>query len=145
MVVVASGSFEMGSASGEAGRNDTEGPVHRVTIAKPTAVGVYEVTLGEFGRFVGETEHVTGDSCVTHEGGEWDARAGRSWRNPGFGQSDAHPVVCVSWSDAQAYVRWLSGETGEAYRLLSESEWEYVARAGTVTSRHWGEGVLHPT
>ena len=141
MVVVPSGSFLMGSPSGEAGRDDDEGPVHRVRIAEPFAVGVYEVTVGEYVRFVGETGHGTGGSCWTYEGDEWKGREGRSWRSPGFSQSDAHPVVCVSWDDAQAYVRWLSGETGETYRLLSESEWEYVARGGTVTSRHWGEGA----
>ena len=141
LVVVPGGSFMMGSPSGEAGRDDDEGPVHRVTISKPLAVGVYEVTVGEFGRFVGETGHVTGDSCWIYEGGEWKSRGGRNWRNPGFSQSDAHPVVCVNWEDAQAYVRWLSRETGEDYRLLSESEWEYVARGGTETSRYWGGGA----
>ena len=65
-------------------------------------------------------------------------RSGRSWRNPGFSQSDGHPVVCVNWDDARAYVGWLSRKTGEEYRLLSEAEWEYVARAGTTTSRYWG-------
>ena len=63
-----------------------------------------------------------------------------SWRTPGFNQADGHPVVCVSWEDAKAYVKWLSRETGERYRLLSESEWEYVARAGTGTSWYWGDG-----
>ena len=80
-----------------------------------------------------------GDSCWTWEDGEWKDRSGRGWRNPGFSQRDSHPVVCVSWNDARAYVRWLSGETGESYRLLSESEWEYVARGGTQTRYHWGD------
>ena len=140
LVVVPSGSFEMGSPSSEAGRSDTEGPVHRVTIGRPFAVGVYEVTFGEYGRFVSETGRSMGDSCWTYEGGEWESRSGRSWRNPGFGQTDGHPVVCVNRDDAKAYVRWLSGKAGAKYRLLSESEWEYVARGGTVTARYWGEG-----
>ena len=80
-----------------------------------------------------------GDPCWTYEGGKWEERSGRNWRDPGFGQTDNHPVVCVNWSDAQAYVEWLSSETGEEYRLLSESEWEYVARARTKTARYWGE------
>ena len=138
MVVVPAGSFMMGSPSSEAGRDDDEGPRHRVTISAPFAVGVHEVTRGQFGRFVSVTGRAMGNSCWAHEGGEWKNRSGRGWRSPGFGQSDAHPVVCVSWDDAQAYVRWLSGETGKSYRLLSESEWEYVARAGSSSSRYWG-------
>ena len=139
LVVVPSGSFEMGSPGSEEGRGGDEGPRHEVSIAEPFAVGVYEVTRGEYGRFVSATGHASGDSCYTYESGEWEERSGRGWRNPGFRQTDAHPVLCVSWDDAQAYVRWLSVETGEAYRLLSEAEWEYVARGGTKTARYWGE------
>ena len=139
MVVVPAGTLMMGSPASEAGRDDDEGPVHRVTIAQPFAVGVYEVTRGEFGRFVGATGYSTGDRCRTFENGEWEARSGRGWRNPGYQQGEREPVVCVSWEDAQAYVRWLSEETGQRYRLLSEAEWEYVARAGTTTARYWGE------
>ena len=138
VVVVPSGSYMMGSPESEAGREDDEGPRHRVRIAKPFAVGVYEVTRVEFGRFVRETGHSTSNACWTYEGGKWEERSGRSWRTPGFNQAESHPVVCVSWEDAQAYVRWLSGETGESYRLLSESEWEYVARAGTTGPFHFG-------
>ena len=94
-----------------------------------------EVAVGEYGRFVSETGHSTGNACRTYEGGEWKERSGRSWRNPGFSQTDGHPVVCVNWTDAKVYVGWLSGKTGEGYWLLSASEWEYVARAGTA--RYW--------
>ena len=66
-------------------------------------------------------------------------RPDRDWLNPGYEQTDDHPVVCLDWEDAKAYVEWLSGKTGKAYRLLSEAEWEYVARAGTRTARYWGE------
>ena len=141
MVVVPPGDFMMGSPSSEEGRFDAEDPRHRVMIGSSFAVGVYEVTRGEFGRFVSSTDRSMGDSCLTWEGGEWEYRSGRGWRNPGFSQTDSHPVVCVSWEDARAYVRWLSGETGESYRLLSESEWEYVARAGTVTRYWWGNDI----
>ena len=141
MVVVPSGSYEMGSPSGEADRDDDEGPVHRVTISEPFAVGVYEVTRGEWSRFVSSTGHSTGDSCWMYEDDEWKRRAGRGWRTPGYEQSDSHPVVCVSWPDAQAYVEWLSSEAGSEYRLLSESEWEYVARAGTTGPFHYGSTI----
>ena len=141
MVVVPSGSFMMGSPPGEEGRDDDEGPQHRVQIAEPFAVGVHEVTRGEFARFVRETNRSVGNSCRVWNGGQkkWVERSGLNWRNPGFAQTDRHPVVCVSWDDVQSYVGWLSRETGEGYRLLSESEWEYAARGGTRTARYWGE------
>ena len=108
-------------------------------LVEPIAVGVYEVTRGQWSEFASQTGHYTGDACWTYEDGEWEERSGRSWSNPGFSQSDTHPVVCVNWDDARAYVRWLSRKTGERYRMLSESEWEYVARARTSTSRYWGD------
>ena len=139
MVVVPAGSYQMGSPSYEEGRDDDEGPVHRVTIGQPFAVGVYEVTRGEYGRFVGATGHAGGKSCHVWEGGSWEEQSGLNWRDPGFRQSEREPVVCMNWRDARAYVEWLSRETGQSYRLLSEGEWEYVARAGTTTARYWGE------
>ena len=139
MVVVPAGSYLMGSPSYERGRlGDEEDPMHEVTIAAPFAIGLYEVTVAEFGRFVDETGYSAGNSCETYEGGKVEDRAW-DWRNPSFDQSERHPVACVSWNDAQAYVAWLSRETGEEYRLPSESEWEYAARAGTTMAQPWGE------
>ena len=140
MVVVPAGKYRMGSPSHEAGRDDDEGPAHDVTIWEPFAVGVNEVTREEFGHFVKETSRSTAKACWTYENGKWTERTGRSWKKPGFKQAGNHPVVCVSWDDAKAYAGWLSRKTGAKYRLLSESEWEYAARAGTRTSRHWGSG-----
>ena len=141
LVVVPTGSFMMGSLPGEAGRFNNESPQQRVALGQPFAVGVHEVTRGQYSRSARETGHPRGDACWA-----WDAdqekaieRPDRNWQNPGFEQTDRHPVVCVNWDDAQAYVRWLSGKTGHRYRLLSESEWEYVARGGTATARYWGE------
>ena len=137
MVAVPAGSYQMGSVDGanlEGSRQSDSRPVHRVTLPHPFAVGVYEVTRGEFRRFAEATGYSPGNIC------QWRERRDHSWRNPGFAQTDQHPVVCVSWADAQAYVRWLSQETGQTYRLLSEAEWEYVARAGTRTARYWGQG-----
>ena len=139
VVVVPAGSFRMGSPSGEQGRDAREGPAHDVTIASPFAIGVYEVTVSEFGQFVEETSYSAGNSCYTLEG-EYEERTGRSWRNPGFAQDRRHPAACLSWDDAQAYVAWLSRKTGERYRVPSEAEWEYAARAGTTAARYWGEG-----
>ena len=138
MVVLPAGSYRMGSPSHEQWRVGDEGPVHEITIAAPFAIGRHEVTVAEFGRFVDETGYSAGSSCWTLENGDWEPHAGLG--NPGFGQDGRHPVACVSWDDAQAYAAWLSRETGEKYRLPSESEWEYAARAGTATARYWGEG-----
>ena len=141
LVVVPAGSFTMGSPSSEEGRYDDEDPQHRVAIAAAFAVGKYEVTRGEFAQFVRATGHSTGNACRTYEHGKWEGRSGRGWEDPGFRQDGREPAVCVSWDDAKAYVRWLSRKTGERYRLLSEAEWEYAARAGTRTSRYWGDDV----
>ena len=123
MVVVPGGSFMMGSPDGEDGRTASEGPVHRVTMADPFAAGVYEVTFEEW------------DDCVA-EGGCRGQRAA----DYGFGRGK-RPVVAVNWDDAQQYVSWLSTKTGQSYRLLSEAEWEYAARAGTATAYHTGESI----
>ena len=140
MIVVPSGRFTMGSPRSEQGRQNDEGPAHPVTIQYRFAVSVHEVTRGEFGRFVAATNRVMGDSCWTLEG-KWIERAGVGWRNPVFSQEDNHPVVCVSWRDAKAYVRWLLEQTGKRYRLLSEAEWEYAARAGTTVPFHFGATI----
>ena len=141
MVVIPAGSFEMGSPESEEGRYANEGPAHRVEIGEPFAAGVYEVTREEYGAFVSETGHAGGTSCWVYTGGEWKEREGMGWRNPGYAQTGRDPVVCVSWRDAQAYVRWLSGKTGEEYRLLSEAEWEYAARAETTTRYSFGDDI----
>ena len=137
MVVIPAGSFMMGSPLSEKGREDNEGPVHRVTIPAALAVGKYEVTVEEYSRFVTATGRGDGDGCYIGRGKQLFA----NWRSPGFPQSDRHPVICISWDDAKTYVRWLSRKTGKLYRLLSEAEWEYVARAGTTTRYYWGDDV----
>ena len=141
MVVVPAGSFTMGSPASEQGRDGREGPRHAVTISRPFAVWKYEVTRGEYARFVDATDHVTKTSCWVVEGGKWKEHSGRHWQNPGFRQTERDPVVCVNWDDAQAYVRWLSQETGKEYRLLTEAEWEYAARARTTGPFHFGETI----
>ena len=123
MVVVPAGSFLMGSPGSEEGRDDDEGPVHRVRFARPFAVGVYEVTFAEWDACL------SGGGCGGHRPGD-----------EGWGRGK-RPVINVSWKDARAYVAWLSGKTGAEYRLLSESEWEYVARAGTTGRYHFGSRI----
>ena len=144
MVVIPAGSFTMGSPASEEGRFDDESPQHKVTIGRPFAVGKFEVTRGEFAAFVAEAGYHTADSCwvwVDAGGGRWQETAGKGWRDVGYAQTDWDPVACVSWKDAQAYVTWLGRKTGKPYRLLTEAEWEYVARAGTGRSRYWGDSL----
>ena len=121
MVTVPAGSYTMGSTSSEAGRHADERQ-RRVTIAQRFAVGVYEVTFAEW------------DAC---------AAAGGCRHRPGDGGwgRGRQPVIDVSWNDAQQYVAWLSSRTGQEYRLLTEAEWEYVARAGTTTPFHTGASI----
>ena len=141
MVVIPAGSFMMGSPESEEGRNDYEGPEHRVEIREPFAVGAYEVTRDEYGTFVEETGHAGGPGCYVWTGSEWKEQEGVGWRNPGYSQTGRNPVACVNWEDARAYVEWLSRKTGERYRLLSEAEWEYAARAGTRTRYSFGDDI----
>jgi formylglycine-generating enzyme required for sulfatase activity len=138
MVVIPAGSFTMGSPASEVGRDKDEGPQRSVNV-KSVAFGKTHITRGQFAAFVNAISHDAGNSCYTFEGGKWEERTGRNWRNPGFTQSDNHPVVCINWEDAKAYAKWISSKTGKVYRLPTEAEWEYAARAGTTTARYWGE------
>ena len=135
------GVFQMGSPNSESGRDSDEGPVHEVEISRGFWLGKYEVTVGQFRRFVDATGYDAGNRCWTYayENNDWEERSGRNWRNPGYAQSDDHPVVCVSWDDVQAYAGWLSDETGVLHRLPTEAEWEYSCRAGTSTRWSFGD------
>jgi formylglycine-generating enzyme required for sulfatase activity len=120
MVVIPAGRFAMGSPATEQGHNDDEGPVREVSVPA-FAAGRYEITAEQY------------DACVA-------AGACPSVRDDGFGRG-SRPVTFVSWNEAQAYVRWLSAKTGKTYRLLSEAEWEFAARAGTTTPFSFGATV----
>ena len=122
MVVIPAGSFRMGCVSG-LDCYDSELPVHEVTISEAFAVSKYEVTFAQW------------DACVLGGGCGGHRPYGEDW---GRG---TRPVINVSWEDAQSYVSWLSLRTGERYRLLTEAEWEYVARAGSETAYSWGNGI----
>jgi formylglycine-generating enzyme required for sulfatase activity len=125
MVILPAGSFSMGSSKG-----GDESPSHTVTIRQPFALGKTEITRGQFAAFVNATGYDAGNECYVLEGGKWEKRSGNNWRNPGYQQDDSHPVACVNWNDAKAYVGWLSRKTGKTYQLPTESQWEYACRAG---------------
>lgn len=135
MVALPAGQFVMGSPLSEHGRFDQEGPQHPVSV-KAFAMGRTDVTMRQFRVFATATSYQP-DPCVWPQGA--------TWQSLGF-QLEA-PVVCVSWKDAHAYAVWLNGRIGAKdpqsgpYRLPSEAEWEYAARAGTTTARWWGEAI----
>ena len=143
MIVLPAGRFMMGSPENEAERSDDEGPQREVVLATPVAVGRFEVTVGEFRRFLAAAGHAAGGNCFTDPDGDGTSQPtpDASWAKPGFEQDDQSPVTCVTWDDAQAYVTWLSRSTGQPYRLLSEAEWEYAARAGTTTPFSFGATI----
>lgn len=143
MVVIPAGSFTMGSPVSEEGRSEMEGPQRRVQI-RSFAAGKFDVTRGEWAAFASATKRPVKKGC------SWSGGATRnrpdpetSWNHLNFPQDDRHPIVCVTWGDAQDYARWLSARTGHQYRLLTEAEWEYAARAKTDTLFSWGSTASH--
>lgn len=141
MVALPGGTFTMGSPQSEPERRKFEGPRSGVKVAG-FAISETEITRGQYAAFVDETRRPAAKGCFTYGFSSFsDASAvdpAASWRNPAFAQTADHPVVCVSWQDARDYAAWLTRKTGHTYRLLSEAEWEYAARAGTTTTFFWG-------
>jgi sulfatase modifying factor 1 len=143
MVALAAGEFMMGSPEDERGRRNVEGLPRRVVIGRPIAIGKFEVTVDQFSAFVTETGMMAGNQCHTivnldGNAGVWGPPQA-SFRQPGFEVTGSQPVVCISWHEAQAYAAWLSRRTGKPYRLPTEAEWEYAARAGTRTTYSYGD------
>ncbi len=133
LVVIPAGTFLMGSSERELGSRQDEGPRHRVSFVQPFALGCYAVTFEEW------------DACVAEGGGNGYKPNDQGW------DRDRHPVINVSWDDAQAYLQWLNAKVTAVgtvsiggngpYRLPSEAEWEYAARAGTTTAYYWGDDI----
>jgi len=157
MVVLPAGTFTMGSPAeekswaashgGSVNAVSDEAPQHQVSLPS-FALGKYDVTRGEYAAFARETGHPAGDGCGAGRAIlKWEKDPTLTWRDPGYAQTDRDPVVCVSWQDARAYIAWLNRKARRAdvtsangsYRLPSEAEWEYAARAGTTTKFYWGD------
>ncbi len=151
LVLIEPDSFQMGSTKyqidqlmrlipdSKRKRFKDEQPRHPVEITRPFFLGIHEVTVGQFRRFVEESGHQTEaekDGQGSHVWNEtkwtWELDPGKNWRNPGFSQTDDYPVVCVSHNDAMAFCQWLSQKEGRTYRLPTEAEWEFACRAGTM-------------
>ena len=122
MVVIPAGRYSMGTSGADPKRSPDEAPQHQVTIAKPFAVGRFEVTRGEYAAFVAATGTAPGAGCRKFNGTDMVADAALAWDKPGFEQSDKDPLVCVDWEETRAYLQWLGLRTGVEYRLLSEAE-----------------------
>ena len=156
LVLIPKGTFQMGSRLTPEEVDErypqgswvfyTDESQHRVKLTKSFYLGVHEVTVGQFRKFV-EAEGYKTDAERDAKGGfgydaerrVWDGGAKYSWRNPGFEQDDKHPVVNVSWNDSVAFCKWLSRVEGREYRLPTEAEWEYSCRAGSSTEFTFGD------
>lgn len=133
MVAVAGGKLLMGAPPKgiEAGAFPSDQGPRRHVEVRAFAIGKFEVTRREFSAFLQDTGYAAPTKCRTWENGASANRSDRSYLDPGYAQGAMHPAVCVSWHDASAYARWLSGVTGHSYRLPSEAEWEFAARGGS--------------
>lgn len=156
MAFIPAGRFTMGSSAEEkswavshgatSASVADEAPQHAVSL-RAFALGRYDVTRREYAAFVRATGYAPAAGCYDNGNPNSPRRAGASWQHPGFSQTDRDPVVCVSWQDARAYIAWLNGKPRRSgsvsddgpYRLPSEAEWEYAARAGTTTRFWWGD------
>ncbi len=146
LVRIEPGEFQMGSPDSDRDAEADEKPPHQVRITRPFYLGKYEVTIGQFRRFVDDSGYQTEAEKDGKGGRGWNEAANRfeqapryTWREAGFEQTDLHPVVNVSWNDAVAFAKWVSQKEGKTYRLPTEAEWEYACRAGTTTRYSCGD------
>lgn len=143
------GTFRMGAQPDAVSDQQTasEFPSHSVRLSRAFLLGRHEVTVGQFRRFAEATGYQTqvertgtGANSLNLQTGGIQQRPATNWRSPGFAQTDDHPVVCVSWSDATAFCQWMSAQTGQVCRLPTEAEWEYACRSGNSTRYSTGDG-----
>src|SRR5262245_24341842 len=147
MVPIPAGTFRMGSPEDEKDRDPDEQP-HEVRLTRPFYLAAHPVTVRQFGLFAEATGYETRNErgALASAGwnaaaGAWEHEPGYSWYNPGWGQADDEPVVCLDHADAEAFCQWLAGVESRPYRLPSEAEWEHACRAGTTTPFHFGDNL----
>jgi formylglycine-generating enzyme required for sulfatase activity len=146
LVLIPAGTFMMGSADNDKEAYDEEKPQHKVTISKAFYLGKYDVTRGQFRKFAEDSGYETEAERVG-KGGAYDSGKGqffndvrgRSWKDPGYSQTDSHPVVNVTWNDAKRFCAWLSEKEAKRYDLPTEAEWEFACRAGTSSRYYFGD------
>lgn len=143
MIHIEKGSYNMGSYYGD----KDEKPPHKIVIDYDFEISKYEVTVQSFKSFIRATGYKTdaekNNSCYTWINDIWVYKTGVTWKNPNYLQEDTHPVVCVSWEDSKQYIEWLNKQTNKNYRLPTEAEWEYIAKAGTSTKWSFGNNKKH--
>jgi formylglycine-generating enzyme len=134
MVVIPVGTATLGAGADDRFRNADELPERTFVIREAFAVSRYEIRRDQYEAFVRATNRPVGGDCLTdrRKRGDWQYDSATTFRDPGFAQSGDHPVACVNWDEAQAYIAWLNAQTSGGYRLLTEVEWEYVARGGAM-------------
>jgi formylglycine-generating enzyme required for sulfatase activity len=160
LTLIPPGTFDMGTTTAEMEDLASKYPViggkkfmldevqHQVSLTKPFYIGTHEVTVGQFRRFIEETNFKTEAEEVEISILGWNQAAmdfenssKYNWKRPGYTQTDSHPVVLVTWTDAVAFCEWLSQQGNGTYRLLTEAEWEYSCRAGTTTLFYFGDDI----
>jgi formylglycine-generating enzyme required for sulfatase activity len=145
MVVIPAGSFTMGSPADEPARDPDEGPQRRITFAHAFAISRLAITRAQFAAFARATHRPPRPGCYADFAtpGSWAVVPTLTWMDPGYAQSPRDPVVCVNFDDINAYIAWLNTRTKGHYRLISEAEFEYGARAGATTRYPWGDTITH--
>lgn len=141
MIEILPGRVVVGAELDDWAAGEDEFPRHEVHLKKRFRLSQMPVTRGDFLVFVSATGYASQNACRVSSALGWANDEHADWRNPGFDQSDEHPAVCVSWKDAQAYIEWLNEKTGGTYRLPTESEWAYAARAGSTGRNFWGDSA----
>ncbi len=140
MVALPTGTFNMGWRDPDRKRHQYALPIRKMAINKKIAIGVYEITVGQYDAFIKDAGHDPGNLCWTYEKGRGKHRRGRTYAKNGFKSGKDYPAACINWFDAKAYVKWLNQQVpGGTYRLPTEAEWEYAARATGKLRWHYGD------